>query len=158
VTALASCGPLLVAAEGPFLRFYRAKDSRYISSKRVFKAQAVHGIRVFAEENAHIIKLVIWGGRLIRALEIHLTGQVGVQSLSFGFSNIAKASDWVLDLAPRPKALDDDAQYHKGSCVAVTAHNALVQVKIERRESDTTQNTKCAYHTLISLITLSFLC
>jgi hypothetical protein len=157
VTALASCGTLLIAAEGPFLRFHHAKDSQYILSKRVFKAQAVHGIRVFPEENAHIIKLVIWGGRLICALEIHLPGQVGVQGLSLCFSNIAKASDWILDLAPRPKSLDDDAQCHKESCVAVTAHNALVQVKIERRKSDTAQNTKCAHHTLISHIDISLL-
>jgi len=157
VTALASCGALLIVAEGPFLRFHHAKDSRYISSKRVFKAQAVHGIRVFSEENAHIIKLVIWGGRLVRALEIHLAGQIGVQGLSLCFSNIAKASDWILDLAPRPKSLDDDSQYHKAACIAVTAHNALVQVEIEQRKSDTTQNTKCAHQNLISPVEISLL-
>ena len=152
MTALASCGALLIAAEGPFLRFHHAKDSRYISSQRVFKAQAIHGIRVFSEQNAHIIKLVIWGGRLVRALEIHLAGEGGVQSLSLCFSNIAKVSDWILDLAPRPQRLDDDAQYQKAACVAVTAHNALVQVQIEQRKPDITQNTKCAHHTLSSRV------
>lgn len=112
---------------------------------------------MFSEENAHIIKLVIWGGRLVRALEIHLAGQVGVQGLSLCFSNIAKASDWILDLAPRPKSLDDDSQYHKAACIAVTAHNALVQVEIEQRKSDTTQNTKCAHQNLISPVEISLL-
>ncbi|KAG9187629.1 hypothetical protein G6011_05500 [Alternaria panax] len=154
VTALASCGALLIAAEGPFLRFHHAKGSRYISSQRVFKAQAVHGIRVCSGENDHTTKLVIWGGRLVRALEIHLAGQVGAQSLSLCFSNVAKASDWILDLAPRPKRLDDDAQYHNGSCVAVTAHNALVQVKIERSQSDTNQNTN-RIHLSVSDLTSS---
>jgi hypothetical protein len=156
VTALASSGALLIAAEGPFLRFYQAKDSRYISSKRVFKAQAVHGIRVFSEEHAHITKLVIWGGRLIRVLEIDFTSQADQQSLSLSFSNVAKASDWILDLAPRPKGLDDDAQYHKASCVAVTAHNALLQVKIEQKRPDNTHTTKCAYHTLTYCILSSY--
>ncbi|KAI4637537.1 uncharacterized protein J4E88_002007 [Alternaria novae-zelandiae] len=149
VTALASCGALLIAAEGPFLRFHHASDSRYISSERVFKAQAIHGIRVFSEEHAHVIKLVIWGGRLVRALEIDFADQVGQQGLSLCFSNVAKASDWILDLAPRPKGLDDDAQYHKGSCIAVTAHNALLHVEMEQRTSDDFHMTKCAYHTLI---------
>ncbi len=149
MTALASCGALLIAAEGPFLRFHHAKDSRYISSERVFNAQAVHGIRVVSEEHAHVIQLVVWGAKLVRALEINFTGQVGAQDLSLCFSNVAKASDWILDLAPRPIALDDDAQYHKGSCVAVTAHNALLRVNIQRSKADTTQKTKCAYHTFI---------
>lgn len=157
MTALASCGALLIAAEGPFLRFHHASNSRYISSERVFKAQSIHGIRVFSEEHAHVIKLVIWGGRLIRALEIDFADQVGQQGLSLCFSNVAKASDWILDLAPRPKGLDDDAQYRKGSCIAVTAHNALLHVEMEQRTSDDFHITKCAYHTLICWSIISLL-
>ncbi|USP82471.1 hypothetical protein yc1106_09745 [Curvularia clavata] len=127
VTALASCGSLLIAAEGPFLRFYRAKDSRYITSQRVFKAQAVHGIRICSQEHAHVVKLVVWGGRLVRAFAINLMADGG-ESLKFCTSNVAKAPDWIFDLAPRPKSLGDDMQYHRGMSVAVTAHNALLQV------------------------------
>jgi hypothetical protein len=134
---LASCGALLVAAEGPFLRFYHAKDSRYVASKRVFKAQAVHGISVYSESYDDVIKLVIWGGRLIRALEIifapddhHKTNP------EICLSEVVKTSDWILDLSPRFSSLEDEAHDQQGVCVAVTAHNALLQITILRRKRD----------------------
>jgi hypothetical protein len=145
VTALASCGSLLIAAEGPFLRFYHAKDSRYIASQRVFKAQAVHGIRVYSEEHAGIVKLVIWGGRLVRAFEIHSAAD-DHERLIFYSSNVARASDWIFDLAPKPRSLIDDTQYHKGVCVAVTAHNALLQVTVQK-DTETALTDGCAFLT-----------
>jgi hypothetical protein len=136
VTAIASCGVLLVAAEGPFLRFYHAKDSRFVASKRVFKAQAVHGISVYSEEYDDIIKIVTWGGRLIRALEVNVALTVrGEIQLDVRLSEVAKAPDWILDLAPRFSSLEE-AAYQTGACVAVTAHNALVQINIERQYAD----------------------
>jgi WD repeat-containing protein 6 len=124
---------LLVAAEGPFLRFYHAKNSRYIASKRVFKAQAVHGISVYSESYDDVIKLVIWGGRLIRALEISFApADCDKIHPHVYLSEVAKASDWILDLAPRFSSLEDEADGQQGICVAVTAHNALVQVNIQR--------------------------
>jgi hypothetical protein len=136
VTALASCGALLVAAEGPFLRFYHAKSSRYITSKRVFEAQAVHGISVYSESSNDVIKLVIWGGRLIRALEFVFPLESHDKiypSARIRLSAIAKASDWILDLAPRFSSLENEAEDQRGICVAVTAHNALIQIIIDRR-------------------------
>lgn len=144
MTALASCDALLIAAEGPFLRFYLAKDSRYLSSIRVFKAQAIHGICVFAQERANASRLIIWGGRLVRGLEVKFAGKHGEENLSSSFSNIARASDWILNLALRPKKLDDDSQHFIGTCVAVTAHNALLQVKVESRNPNTTLQAECA--------------
>jgi hypothetical protein len=136
VTALASCDALLVAAEGPFLRFYHAKDSRYIASKRVFKAQAVHGISVYSESYDGVIKLVVWGGRLIRALEISFAPDDHRKTHpDVCLSEVAKASDWILDLAPRFSSLDDEVQDQHGICVAVTAHNALLQITIFRRKT-----------------------
>jgi hypothetical protein len=127
---------LLVAAEGPFLRFYHAKNSRYIASKRVFKAQAVHGISVYSESYDDVIKLVIWGGRLIRALEISFASADydKIHPLVY-LSEVARASDWILDLAPRFSSLEDEADGQQGICVAVTAHNALVQVTIQRKST-----------------------
>jgi len=146
VTALASCGALLIAAEGPFLRFYLAKDSRYLSSVRIFKAQAVHGICVFAQDQAHASRLVIWGGRLVRSLDVNFVGEHDQAGLSLCFSNVAKASDWILDLASRPTSLEDDGRYSTDTCVAVTAHNALLQVTVESRNPDTTLPDECACH------------
>lgn len=134
MTAVASCGALLIAAEGPFLRFYRAKDSQFVSSVRVFKAQAVHGISVYAEDHNDVIKLVVWGGRLVRALEVNLTASCS--GLTVALSNIGKASDWILDLSPRPTSLENESEYQEGTCAAVTAHNALLRVTIERRCAD----------------------
>ncbi|EMD65662.1 hypothetical protein COCSADRAFT_139881 [Bipolaris sorokiniana ND90Pr] len=131
VTALASCGSLYIAAEGPFLRFYHAKDSRCIASQRVFKTQAVHGIRIYSEEPARVIKLIAWGGRLVRAFEIHSAAD-DHDCLTFFSSNVAKAPDWIFDLAPRPASLADESPYQKGMCVAVTAHNALLQVTVQK--------------------------
>jgi hypothetical protein len=132
MTALASCGALLIAAEGPFLRFYHAKDSRYIASRRVFKAQAVHGISVYAEELDNVTKLVVWGGRLVRALRITtLTDNHVCESLPLCLSNVVKAPDWILDLAPRMSSLEDENVYNKSTCAAVTAHNALLELKIQ---------------------------
>jgi hypothetical protein len=138
VTALASCGALLIAAEGPFLRFYHAKSSRYVASKRVFKAQAVHGISVYAEEYNHVSKLVVWGGRLVRAFSINtVTDGHGCESLSFCLSNVAEAPDWILDLAPRLSSLDDEFVYNQGICAAVTAHNALLELTIQGQDRPT---------------------
>lgn len=140
MTALASCGALLIAAEGPFLRFYHAKDSRFLASKRVFKAQAIHGISVYAEELDNVAKLVVWGGRLVRALRITMTfttdpndHAVDRESLSLCLSNVSKAPDWILDLAPRMSSLEDEDVYNQGTCAAVTAHNALLELKIQHR-------------------------
>jgi hypothetical protein len=136
VTAIASCGVLLVAAEGPFLRIYHAKDSRFLASKRVFKAQTVHGISIYSEEYDDVIKIVTWGGRLLRALEINVVPTVGGEiQLHVHLSEVAKAPDWILDLAPRFSSLEE-AAYQTGACVAVTAHNALVQVNIERQYAE----------------------
>ncbi|KAJ8111118.1 hypothetical protein OPT61_g6210 [Boeremia exigua] len=139
VTALASCGALLIAAEGPYLRFYHAKSSKYVASKRVFTAQAVHGICVFAEEHNDVTKLVIWGGRLIRALQINaLPDHHSGEPLCLSLSNVVKAPDWILDLAPRWGSLNDGDVHIQGICAAVTAHNALLQFTI-RRQSGTAQ-------------------
>jgi WD40 repeat protein len=132
VTALASCGALLIAAEGPFLRFYHAKTSRYIASTRIFKAQAVHGICVYAEESEKATKLVVWGGRLARAVHIDaLANHQEPKALSLSLSNVVKAPDWILDLAPRMSSLDDGDVYERFICAAVTAHNALLELTVQ---------------------------
>jgi hypothetical protein len=137
VTAVASCGVLLVAAEGPFLRLYDAKTSRYIASIRVFKAQAVHGISVYSESYDDVIKLVIWGGRLIRALTVSFTpDDHDKMNPEICLSEVAKSSDWILDLAPGFSSLEDEAEGQQGICVAVTAHNALLQITILGRKRD----------------------
>ncbi|KAF2856893.1 WD repeat protein-like protein [Plenodomus tracheiphilus IPT5] len=137
VTAVASCGALLLAAEGPFLRFYHASDSRFISSQRVFKAQPVHGITVYSEQHDHVTKLIVWGGRHVRALEVrYLPQRTQAEALSVSLSNVATAPDWIFDLAPRPTSLEE-LGYRNGTCAAVTAHNALLRVLVQCQDDDT---------------------
>lgn len=136
MTALAACGALLIAAEGPYLRFYHAETSEFVASKRVFKAQAVHGISVYAEETGNVTKLLAWGGRLVRALQINAaTDGSRTELLSLSLSNVVKAQDWILDLAPRMSSLGDENVYNRGICAAVTAHNALLEITIECQNS-----------------------
>ncbi|KAH7078403.1 WD domain-containing protein [Paraphoma chrysanthemicola] len=132
VTALVSCGALLVAAEGPHLRFYHGESSRYIASERVFEAQAVHGASLYSIGHDGLIKLVIWGGSLVRALEVDLVTTAASQlHLEVRLSKVARASDWILDLAPRPNNVDNGKDQMQAMCIAVTAHNALVQINID---------------------------
>ncbi|KAF3004086.1 hypothetical protein E8E13_003324 [Curvularia kusanoi] len=132
VTALASCGALLVAAEGPFLKFYHAKTAHFIASRRVFKAQAVHGICVYAEKPDKVTQLVVWGGRLARA--IHIDAPADDQEregLSLSLSNVVKAPDWILDLAPCKSSSDHGDVPDRAICAAVTAHNALLELTVQ---------------------------
>jgi hypothetical protein len=136
VTALACCGEFLIAAEGPYLRFYYAQDSRYIASKRVFKAQAVHGITAFLEEHNHATRLLVWGGRLVRAVEITLAFSENEESpLNIYLSEVTIAPDWILDLAPRPNNLEEATDHTKGAFVAVTSHNALAELVVEQQSA-----------------------
>lgn len=81
-------------------------------------------------------KLVVWGGRLVRALQINASvNGPETKSLSLCLSNIVKASDWILDLAPQMSSLDDKNVYKQGVCAAVTAHNALLEIIILCQQS-----------------------
>jgi hypothetical protein len=92
---------------------------------------------VYSESYDDVIKLVIWGGRLIRALDIIFAPDDHRKTNpKVCLSEVAKASDWILDLAPRFSSLEDDAQDQQGICVAVTAHNALLQITTHRRKRD----------------------
>jgi hypothetical protein len=93
----------------------------------------VHGISLYSESYDDVIKLVVWGGCLVRALEVNLAHETQVEIC---LSAVAKSPDWILDLAPRFSSLEDAAQHEQGICVAVTAHNALVQITIHRRRAE----------------------
>ncbi|KAF1949130.1 WD domain-containing protein [Byssothecium circinans] len=127
VTASASCGPLYVAAEGPFLRFYRQNDLNHLESKQVFQAQAIHGIAVLSKSPQHVI-LVVWGGLLVRILQFDVTEENHARILrkSWIISDVVKAPDWILDLSPEPQ---DGLTTRTRRLAAVTAHNALLEVR-----------------------------
>jgi hypothetical protein len=140
VTALAAVGPLLLAAEGPFVRFYHSQDSRqfnYLGSKTVFEDQAVHGISVQPNDSKNVT-LAIWGGPLARFL--HVGGApwnipLETQDLdSFELSPVTRAPDWLLDLSFGPTD-SSDSDGRKTVCAAVTAHNALIKFTVQHSDS-----------------------
>lgn len=87
---------------------------------------------MYAEELDNLTKLVVWGGRLVRALHIStVPDDHNREGLSLSLSNIVKAPDWILDLAPRLSSLNDENVCRKDICAAVTAHNALLELTIQ---------------------------
>jgi len=139
VTALAASGPLLFAAEGPFLRYYICADNnfKYISTTRVFQAQSIHGISTRFKNSDHglaSVLLVCWGGRLVRTFEINFevdsTANRLVKFHRRFYSAVLKMSDWIFCLSWGP---EDTSTHRVGVCAAVTAHNALLELTIERQ-------------------------
>ncbi|KAF2105497.1 WD domain-containing protein [Lophiotrema nucula] len=133
VTAIASCGPLLLAAEGPFLLVYHGQSLSFVLRQRIFQAQAIHGIVAQSKGIEHA-EIVIWGGSFLRALKISLgptsRGFDKLPENAVQLSPTAKASDWILDLASHPYSTEDDGENNDIVCAAVTAHNALLEVII----------------------------
>ncbi|OAG06750.1 WD domain-containing protein [Paraphaeosphaeria sporulosa] len=129
ITALAECGPLLIVAEGPYLRFYDRQQNILISSERLFEAQAIHGVRELSSSADHV-HLVIWGGLLLRTLLLDTSYDEhdGWLPLNARCSDVARAPDWILDLQSAPKSPGNDIPER---CVAVTAHNALLDITQE---------------------------
>ncbi|PSN70224.1 WD40 repeat-like protein [Corynespora cassiicola Philippines] len=136
VTALATCGPFLLAADGPFLRFYGGDDFRLITTEQVFEAHTIHGASVY-HEDTHRVIVVVWGGSLVRALEIDVSAWHDGSGLILHTSNSVKGPDWILDLKFGPKKDENDT---KVVCGAVTAHNSLLEVAIQRQIGE--QNPK----------------
>ena len=96
----------------------------------------MHGISVHKKENDNVIRCVIWGGRLVRALEIYFAATTQQDhTLKTSLSNIAKAPDWILDLASRPCSSEHEPGYQESVFVAVTAHNALLELTIHWHET-----------------------
>lgn len=143
VTAVASCGALLLAAEGPLVHFYHASGAQYISTQRIFKAQAVHGIVVYSEKCHDEFRLIAWGGRHVRVLQVKCSVQLlpKPESLDISLSNSVKAPDWVFDISPRP-SFPNELECQDVTCAAVTAHNALLLVIIANPKDDQVQNSR----------------
>ncbi|KAF2751992.1 WD40 repeat-like protein [Sporormia fimetaria CBS 119925] len=132
VTALAAIGPLLLAAEGPLVRFYVSPEARqfnYLASRRIFATHAIHGVAVYELNPDHVV-FAFWGGPFVRFLELIDLGSCINVSPSYldrvQLSPVTKASDWILDLQFSPSGTAGEDLV---TCAAVTAHNALVRFR-----------------------------
>jgi hypothetical protein len=135
VTALASCGALVLAAEGPFVRFYCRKDKgfEFLTTTRIFKSQSIHGISI-SSDNFDDAIVVCWGGKLVRVLEFNFSSSNSIDALHL--SPTVKTSDWIFDLSPGSIAAQGPLIGKVGVCAAVTAHNALLELTIQRGNQD----------------------
>ncbi|KAF2177034.1 WD40 repeat-like protein [Zopfia rhizophila CBS 207.26] len=145
VTALTFCGQLLLAAEGPFVRFYHSQEFKLLTTKQIFIYHAIHGISVLSK-NYHYDVVIIWGGPLLRVLKIHgsdLDYNIDILSL-INFDSVLQlspsitVSDWILYLSFGPvnsRAPPESKQ--AWICAAVTAHNALIELTVEHQNAAT---------------------
>jgi WD repeat-containing protein 6 len=123
---LTSVGPLLLAAEGPYVRFYHSQNFDLLGSQQIFEDQVIHGI-VASHRNSDNVIVAIWGGIRMRLIEIENVASVQALQGCLKMSSIVRAPDWILDLNFGPTDSGDDAAL--AVCAAVTAHNALLEFR-----------------------------
>lgn len=150
MTALAAFGPLLFATEGPLIRCYRSEDPenfRYVGSKRIFKSHAIHGIAVHQVDLRPVI-LAIWGGPLVCFLQLDhdaLSSDIGASAWGHSrVSSVLTAPDWILDLSFQLTASLGLTERDAIKCAAVTAHNALIELTVQRSTQDEEVNSRLA--------------
>jgi len=121
------------------LRFYHGPDFKPVASEKIFEAQVIHGISVCTEKKNYCV-LLIWGGPLLRVLEINIPLPVAVGDLSpdvtldLEVSPITRASDWIFDLVSRPCVSSARAEEATSwVCAAVTARNALIELTVQKK-------------------------
>lgn len=124
-----STGKLLIlAAEGPFLKIYDAETSTLISQCRVFDSQAIHGIIIRESEinSDDSLQIVIWGGSSLTLILRSQIENIISQNVVSITEATTSATDWILGVAFCP--------WDKNSCVMVTAHNAMLQATLSRKD------------------------
>ncbi|KAF7853934.1 hypothetical protein EAF04_010600 [Stromatinia cepivora] len=122
-----STGTLLIfAAEGPFLKIYDAETSRLIGQCRVFDSQAIHGIiiRELDNDSSDDLQVVMWGGQCLTLICRSQIEKIISQHVVSITETATSTSDWVLSVAFCP--------WEKQGCVAVTAHNAMLQATLSK--------------------------
>lgn len=122
-----STGTLLIfAAEGSFLKIYDAETSRLIGQCQIFDSQAIHGIivRELDGDSSDDLQLVIWGGQCLTLICRSQIEEIISQSVVRITETATSTSDWVLSVAFCP--------WEKQGCVAVTAHNAMIQATLSK--------------------------
>ncbi|KAF2500999.1 hypothetical protein BU16DRAFT_569262 [Lophium mytilinum] len=143
VTALAFCDQYLFAAEGPFLQLFHHSSTRLIASQKVFSKQAIHGILVCSQSASSIV-LLVHGGcyvRLVRLcfllLDNSREGSISQgQYAVFHLSPALRCPDWILDICLAPSSVSASSTLVEQRIVAaITAHNALLRLKLEYEAS-----------------------
>jgi hypothetical protein len=137
VTALLAVGNILLAAEGPYLRFYyepESGDCIFLGSKKVLNDHAIHGFDVNCGSSDNVI-IAIWGGPYVRfvAVDVNIHSNAPSSAIveNLVLSPTVKAPDWILDLSFGLKHSSIPEEADVVNCAAVTAHNALVELTVQ---------------------------
>lgn len=117
------------------MRFYCTKDQgfEFLTTTRIFKTQSIHGISI-SSDNFDDVIVICWGGKLVRVLEFNFSSSNSIDALHL--SPTVKISDWIFDLSWGPIDAQRPLTGKVGVCAAVTAHNALLELTIQRGSQD----------------------
>lgn len=123
------------------MRIYNRVDHTCLISHHIFESQAIHGISTLSASHNGLY-LIIWGGLLVRTA--NFTWQncknenahkncFEISDETLQLSNVVGAPDWILDVSCAPFP---NGQPHPVRCVAVTAHNALLDIAIQHDNTE----------------------
>ena len=118
----------LLAGENNYLRVFDHDSRNLLFTKKLFTAEAIHGIYCFSLEVNHtkFEKIVAYGGRSICLLEA--SSGTGDQDLDLKITATEiYADDWILDarIVGAPNATETNRAYSLVN-LAITAHNNLL--------------------------------
>ena len=123
----------LLAGEGPHLKVFEESNGRLIATKRVFEAQAIHGIIAIAALDYDdpdldgVTEVLIWGGRCLRLGLLRYGPGAAPLQVEIELKEELKVDDWVLSGCLNPEVRDPDEPHsscsRKHDSVVLTAHN-----------------------------------
>lgn len=128
---------LVLACKGPWLRVYDHFTGKAIGSKRLFDAQAVHGITaspihyISASKRCQT-QVLIWGGRSVCVVRIE-TNEESPDLCDWDhlFTCKARAEDWILDACFSPRASAGERTVTSSwEAKLITSHNILLSLRI----------------------------
>ena len=136
---------LLLAGEGPFLRFYEQDTHRCLLSERIFRSQAIHGICTESKCGCKppFNRVVIWGGRSVCHVIVDYTwthpGRYDPHLRQT--ARDIQADDWIFDVCfvhVVSNGLAAPSPTYTCKAVLVTAHNALLALNLQTDPNDET--------------------
>ncbi|KAL8725118.1 MAG: hypothetical protein Q9166_007560 [cf. Caloplaca sp. 2 TL-2023] len=123
---------LLFAGRGPYLDAFDHQHGRLISTTRIFKTQAIHGIAIDVSNgrrlSSTVVGILIWGGRRVRRALLHL-GMGAELMVHTELESELRLDDWILDgTFNLAKTSTPNRSSRKNDAVVVTTHNVAFAI------------------------------
>lgn len=149
ITALAFVGESILVGEGNTLKCYDSRKTACpcLLAASLFEAQAIHGLlAIHLRDAVHVV--VAWGGAQVRVLVLQVNNASGYAlaplaeidlvlmfhsspvSVQLLASQLILAEDWILTCKDDGQAQQVDQAQYMVRIAAVTAHNALLCLRI----------------------------